>query len=108
MQSRSFLGACVDDQDADELETCLQEGRWNILWMSGRFKTVVRMQEDMPHGHLTSSSLKSTIFNEHEGEWQVSSLHFLDTCLSSEKTGWQRVTPYSSCRSCNVLTSQGS
>ena len=42
--------------------------------MSGRFKTLVRMQEeDVPDGRLLSSSLKSTIFHAHEGEWQVSS-----------------------------------
>ena len=69
LQSRSLPDRCDDDHD--ELQADLQEGRWNILWMSGRFRTMVRMQEDMPHGHLTSSSLKSTIFNEHEGEWQV-------------------------------------
>lgn len=50
----------------------LQEGHWNVLWMSGRFKTLVRMQEDdVPDGRLLSSSLKSTIFHAHEGEWQV-------------------------------------
>lgn len=54
----------------------LQEGRWNVLWMSGRFKTLVRMQEeDVPDGRLLSSSLKSTIFHAHEGEWQVSDIN---------------------------------
>ena len=49
----------------------LQEGRWNILWLSGRFKTIMRMREDFPRNSIISKSLKSTVFHEHDGQWQV-------------------------------------
>jgi hypothetical protein len=49
----------------------LQEGKWNVLWLSGRFQTLVRMREDMPRGRVLSHSLKSSIFHAHDGEWRV-------------------------------------
>lgn len=49
----------------------LQEGRWNVLWLSGRFQTLVRMREDLPHGRILSRSLKSTVFQSHDGEWEI-------------------------------------
>lgn len=52
----------------------LQEGQWNVLWLSGRFQTLVRMREDLPRGQILSRSLKSTIFHSHEGEWQIKPL----------------------------------
>ncbi|KAL0032262.1 hypothetical protein WJX79_001371 [Trebouxia sp. C0005] len=52
----------------------LQEGKWNVLWLSGRFQTLVRMREDMPRGRILSHSLKSSIFHAHEGEWRIKSL----------------------------------
>ena len=48
-----------------------QEGRWSVLWLSGRFQTLVRMREDLPHGRILSDSLKSTVFHSHAGRWQV-------------------------------------
>ena len=54
-----------------QLITPLQEGRWNVLWLSGRFQTLVRMREDLPHGRILSRSLKSTVFQSHDGEWEV-------------------------------------
>ena len=52
----------------------LQEGRWNVLWLSGRFQTLVRMREDFPKGRVTSRSLKSTVFASHDGEWEASGI----------------------------------
>lgn len=52
----------------------LQEGKWNVLWLSGRFQTLVRMREDMPRGRVLSHSLKSSIFHAHEGEWRIKPL----------------------------------
>lgn len=49
----------------------LQEGKWNVLWLSGRFQTLVQMREDMPRGRVLSHSLKSSIFHAHDGEWRV-------------------------------------
>lgn len=42
-----------------------------MLWLSGRFQTLVRMREDLPHGRILSRSLKSTVFQSHDGEWEV-------------------------------------
>ncbi|KAL3157099.1 hypothetical protein ABBQ38_001345 [Trebouxia sp. C0009 RCD-2024] len=66
----SIHSSRVVTRDQNEAHV-LQEGRWNVLWLSGRFQTLVRMREDLTHGRVTSRSLKSTIFHSHEGEWEV-------------------------------------
>lgn len=61
-------------QSSDQWHCFLQEGRWNVLWLSGRFQTLVRMREDFPKGRVTSRSLKSTVFASHDGEWEASGI----------------------------------
>lgn len=66
----SIVSSEVIASRQDETDV-LQEGQWSILWLSGRFKTIMRMREDFPRNSIISKSLKSTVFHQHDGQWQV-------------------------------------